>query len=315
MNIVYFIIILQIFNIILISSIILINKFNNKNKNNISHRKVTANNLTYNCNKNTLPQLCGNTKLSEHFEPYDGSYTNGFSVNNVLCSDLDVSRSLNTTADINFYNTTETEPNKTDKNKTITITATGDINVKTIDNYKVNDKTLLQALYPKGSIYMSMNSTNPETFIGGKWTQITDKFLYCTTTNSTKTGGSDTATLNIENIPSHNHSITLNCESSNPKHKHGIYSSYDDGSFNHGDNGPLTWSGNNSIPDDRSGWAPNNFSRTTYTNDTDINHKHKITGSIGYIGGKYNKTSKKQETQPFSILPSYIKIYCWYRTE
>ncbi|KAI5510139.1 keratin-associated protein family, partial [Trichomonas vaginalis G3] len=39
---------------------------------------------------------------------------------------------------------------------------------------------ILQTLYPVGSIYTSMNSTNPSEVLGfGMWKQIVDKFLYC----------------------------------------------------------------------------------------------------------------------------------------
>lgn len=47
---------------------------------------------------------------------------------------------------------------------------------------------LLDVLYPIGSIYMSMDSTSPASTIGGTWTQITDKFLY-SSTSSIATGG------------------------------------------------------------------------------------------------------------------------------
>ncbi|KAI5492279.1 keratin-associated protein family, partial [Trichomonas vaginalis G3] len=47
---------------------------------------------------------------------------------------------------------------------------------------------ILQTLYPVGSIYTSMNSTNPASVLGfGTWQQIVDKFLYCA--NSSKQTG------------------------------------------------------------------------------------------------------------------------------
>ena len=51
---------------------------------------------------------------------------------------------------------------------------------------------------------MSMNSTDPSTFIGGKWTLIHDKFLWCTNYSGTE-GGSFSVTLSKENLPPHNH--------------------------------------------------------------------------------------------------------------
>ena len=52
-----------------------------------------------------------------------------------------------------------------------------------------------------------MTSTNPATLFGfGTWTQIKDRFLYCTT-SSKSTGGSKKIT--IQNLPAHTHdSIT-----------------------------------------------------------------------------------------------------------
>ena len=49
-------------------------------------------------------------------------------------------------------------------------------------------KELFDLFFPVGYIYTSMNSTDPKTLFGyGEWTQITDKFLYCT--NSSKSTG------------------------------------------------------------------------------------------------------------------------------
>lgn len=75
--------------------------------------------------------------------------------------------------------------------------------------YEGGGTTLDKILYPIGSIYMSVNSTNPSQLFGGTWTQISGRFLYCTTTSKT-TGGSSTTgstTLTVNQIPSHSHLI------------------------------------------------------------------------------------------------------------
>ena len=72
-------------------------------------------------------------------------------------------------------------------------------NTSQIDNLK---GYLIDLFYPVGSIYTSMNSTNPSTKFGGTWKQITDRFLYCAN-NSKKTGGSKKIT--VDNLPAHTH--------------------------------------------------------------------------------------------------------------
>lgn len=64
-------------------------------------------------------------------------------------------------------------------------------------------------IYPVGSIYMSVNSTNPSTFFGGTWEQIKDKFLLsCGDTYANgSTGGEATHTLTVDEMPKHNHTI------------------------------------------------------------------------------------------------------------
>lgn len=77
---------------------------------------------------------------------------------------------------------------------------------------------LLNAIYPIGSIYMSVNSTSPANIFGGTWEQIQDKFLLSagSTYTNGSTGGSastsytpsgtvDGHTLTVDEIPSHRH--------------------------------------------------------------------------------------------------------------
>lgn len=69
--------------------------------------------------------------------------------------------------------------------------------------------TLDRILYPVGSIYMSVNSTNPNQLFGGTWQQITGRFLYCTN-NSKELGGGNTTgstVLDVSQIPNHRHNL------------------------------------------------------------------------------------------------------------
>lgn len=69
--------------------------------------------------------------------------------------------------------------------------------------------TVLSKVYPVGSIYMSVNSTNPQNLFGGTWVQIKDRFLLAagTTYKAGATGGEATHTLTENEIPEHRHSI------------------------------------------------------------------------------------------------------------
>lgn len=71
------------------------------------------------------------------------------------------------------------------------------------------DVLMLDNVYPVGSIYMSVNSTNPGTLFGGTWSQIKDTFLLaCGSTYANgSTGGSATHTLTVDEMPSHHHSL------------------------------------------------------------------------------------------------------------
>lgn len=71
----------------------------------------------------------------------------------------------------------------------------------------VGGKSLLNLIYPVGSIYMSANNVSPATFIGGTWEQIKDKFLLAagTTYAAGATGGEATHTLTTGEMPNHYH--------------------------------------------------------------------------------------------------------------
>lgn len=69
---------------------------------------------------------------------------------------------------------------------------------------------VLEAVYPVGSIYMSVNSTSPATLFGGTWKAIQGKFLlgaYGNTYKAGSTGGEATHTLTTSEMPSHNHAL------------------------------------------------------------------------------------------------------------
>lgn len=86
------------------------------------------------------------------------------------------------------------------------------------DIYKGIQKFILSA-YPVGSIYMSVNSTSPETLFGGTWERITGRFLLAATDGGAaggnsnasiapgNTGGEAAHTLALTEAPSHSHTV------------------------------------------------------------------------------------------------------------
>lgn len=70
-------------------------------------------------------------------------------------------------------------------------------------------KSLIDLIYPVGSIYMAVNYFDPATIFGGTWERIMDKFLLGSGAiyASGQEGGEATHTLTVAEMPSHSHKI------------------------------------------------------------------------------------------------------------
>lgn len=77
-------------------------------------------------------------------------------------------------------------------------------NIQQLQTFQAN---LINLVYPVGSIYMSVNNVSPQTFLGGTWEQIKDRFLLSAgdTYSSGSIGGEANHTLTTEELASHNH--------------------------------------------------------------------------------------------------------------
>ncbi|KAI5532180.1 keratin-associated protein family [Trichomonas vaginalis G3] len=145
---------------------------------------------------------------------------------------------------------------------------------------------ILQTLYPIGSIYTSMNSTNPETVLGfGAWEQIVDKFLYCAN-SSKQTGGSKKITE--ANLPPHTHTGTTNTTGS---HSHSI--------------------------------TKRGFTNLAAGSDRQGMHRYDISSdpvdsSAGIFCGTTGNHSHTFTTNPTGsgedYMPPFVTIFAWYRT-
>jgi hypothetical protein len=140
---------------------------------------------------------------------------------------------------------------------------------------KVNNKNIFDLIYPVGSIYISVNSTNPGTLFGGTWEQIQGRFLLGMSSSYPmgSTGGSKDAV-----VVAHTH---------NPANEAG-YSGFITNSkkaFSIGDMGSQSGSGR---------YYP--FA----TSDFDIS-RNTATGSTGVSGTDKN-------------MPPYLAVAMWKRT-
>ena len=66
-------------------------------------------------------------------------------------------------------------------------------------------------MHPVGSIYMSLDPTDPATLFGGTWEQIQGRFLLAASEeySAGTTGGETEHLLTVAEMPSHSHSFTF----------------------------------------------------------------------------------------------------------
>ena len=105
----------------------------------------------------------------------------------------------------------------TSKNNKFELDSNGNLTVQslTVQNNNGNNtdtEAMRNFVYPVGSIYMSVNETNPSTLFGGTWEQLRDRFLLgCGDTyQNGATGGEAIHSLTINEMPSHGHSASTN---------------------------------------------------------------------------------------------------------
>lgn len=190
-------------------------------------------------------------------------------------------------------------------------------NILPIDMGGTGTDDLLNLLYPVGAIYISVVDSSPASRLGGVWTRIEEKFLYGASdlyaVNSQ--GGRSTVTLTTNELPSHTHTGSAASEgvhthtattSSNGDHYHAgpsgrwfvyHYSSYQSGGAASGNwgSGGYSWYGDET--------ASAGSHTHTLTTSSDGSHTHTVTVATTGSGNS------------FSIMPPYLSVYMWQRTE
>ena len=69
-----------------------------------------------------------------------------------------------------------------------------------------NYVNLLDVVYPVGSVFISNNSISPADSIGGTWVQLEEGSFICQGAPE-ETGGANSITLTINQMPSHSHNL------------------------------------------------------------------------------------------------------------
>lgn len=64
-------------------------------------------------------------------------------------------------------------------------------------------------MYPIGSVYISFNNVSPSVLFGGEWESVRGCFLLAENDNYSagSTGGEETHTLTVDEMPSHTHAL------------------------------------------------------------------------------------------------------------
>lgn len=78
-----------------------------------------------------------------------------------------------------------------------------------LNTTKLAKSELLNAVYPIGSIYISVSSASPNDLFGGTWERLKDRFLLAAgdTYAAGTTGGEAIHTLTVDEMPKHHHNL------------------------------------------------------------------------------------------------------------
>ncbi len=174
---------------------------------------------------------------------------------------------------------------------------------------------IADVIYPVGSIYMSMNKTNPAELFGGTWQQITGSFLF-PYTNSRQTGGEHFIQLTKDNLPEHTHDL--------PRHTHDIAPHTHTATVSMAGAHTHTFDKNKGaasgtaryVPEDAGG-IPTASSGTVKTSSAG-GHTHTV--KIDSTNTQATKLNAASETasagkgKAFNNMPPYVTVYAWERT-
>ena len=190
--------------------------------------------------------------------------------------------------------------------------------VKTVTDGKANsshthstsDVTgLINLIYPVGSIYMSIASTDPSTLFGGTWVRIKDTFLLaCGDTYasdgevSTAQHGEATHSLTSSEMPRHTH--VQNSHGHGMQHTHSHHHSMSPFSSGAGTKEAYVQSGNRTQSAKTTSTDSTASSKSTTDGTTAVN---KYTGGTG-------SNESASDGAAHNNMPPYMAVYAWKRT-
>lgn len=161
-------------------------------------------------------------------------------------------------------------------------------------------QSFIKTMYPVGSIYMSVNATNPSTYFGGTWVAWGSGRVPVGVNTSDsnfntveKTGGASTVTLTTAQMPAHTHTFTGSSATTNSKgaHTHNV------GRDGDGASGSSTYTVHSAGVSGAGGTSPTN-SAGAHTHTLTAKGTNASTGG----GGSHNN------------LQPYTTCYMWKRT-
>lgn len=151
---------------------------------------------------------------------------------------------------------------------------------------QVGGKTLLDMVYPVGSIYLSVSGTDPQTLFGGTWARLEDVFLLAAGAKhpAGSTGGEEAHTLTVGEMPSHGNHLMQG-------------RMYEEMAEN---------ASNDSSYRSNTSYLP----KTAFVSTGNINR-----GWKDWNGGEmYPAGTLKGGGNPHNNMPPYLAVYTWKRT-
>ena len=175
---------------------------------------------------------------------------------------------------------------------------------------KLTKLDLLDMIYPVGSIYMSVNSSNPGSLFGGTWEKMPagrvlipeGKSSWGTTYTAGSQGGEATHTLTVDEMPSHKHSTSISSTSLTGRFRSRSNMYYNTNNGPSSTLGTASTSGIVSVVESKLRSEGNaDANKTEYIAQINASHTHTLTANNTGSGKAHN------------IIQPYYTCYIWKR--